>query len=236
MSIVSSEYTAALVDGEGWIGFAKHPLKTARLGYNFQPMTTISMRKNDDALQYIATKYGGYFYPNVRRPSSVKRNYSPISILVIQWRKVKPFLQDILPFLHAKREQAVTMLKYFEEAFPKKRGQNGRFLGDEWLLKKVWYYNKLRELNARGKSKPPQLIALPRPAKTTRSPKWKPIFSEEELQQAYVISALTDVQIAQSKGCSRSSVYNYRQRHGIKARTQSQIANQRKRQPNGTFV
>lgn len=235
MSIISLEYIAGLVDGEGYIGFAKHPLKTTRLGYNFQPLVAIQMRKNDEVLEYIAKKYGGFFYKNVMRPSNKRHNYSSISILQLSWRKIQPLLTDIAPFLHVKREQALLMLKYFEEAFPQKRGQNGCFLGDEWLEKKVWYYNRMKELNAEGKVHPPELIAVPRPPKSTRPADWKPIFTKEELYNLYAVRGMSSSQIAKLKGCSRSAVDKYRGIYRITSRSKSEAVKRIERNPDGTF-
>ena len=234
MSSISSEYIAGLVDGEGWIGFSKHPEKTCRLGFNLTPAVQISMRNNDDVLKFIADKYHGFFLSRYVRPNR-RPNEKPISTVIIQWRAVPSLLKDILPYLHCKKEQAQTMLNYFEECFPKVRGQNGRFMGDPSILKKIDYYNKFKLLNAGGKGIIPSLIELP-PVKPPVPSNWKPLFTEGELQELYVIKGYSGAEIAKVKNCSRTTVDKYRKIFNISARSKLILSKSRGRDIKGRFA
>ena len=193
--MVSPEYLAGIVDGEGYVGVTVRKKPKARLGLEFTPRVQINMTRAKELLEEITQQYHGTINP-LRRKNAPK-NWSPILTMLVRHSHVKPLLEDILPYLRIKKAQALLVLEFLTNHCP-----HGK-TNDENLLRQVEIYNKLKTLNVRGTGKPKLLdITSVRPR---RKSGFLPILTKEQLHDLYWNKELTPTEIA--KKVDRSSCW-----------------------------
>jgi len=205
---LSSQYLAGLLDGEGYIGITKHSNKRARLGFDFRPTVSIDMCRADELLKVIAEKYGGLYYDRKRRPS----HRQPISQISIDYYKVKNILQDVLPYLIIKREQAELLLRFLEYT-----AGDERHVTDDDLRNQVELYNELKKLNIRGVGKPKLAKFNPRPSKKKfiRIP-------QNTLNKLYMEDKFSILAISHKYGVSNTAIKNALVKTGFKLRSRGE--------------
>lgn len=219
---LSKEYIAGLVDGEGWIGIAKHRTTTGyRLGFAFRPACKVSLtgEKAEPLLKQIKEQYSGARVSSRQRGS----NKTLYTFKIAGRKNLKLFLGDVLPFLQIKKIQAEAILEYFEIT------SRQSYLTDKELNSRVDIYNRLKVLNLRGWG-PPNLLKLElRPRKNPVAQWWQPKFSKRELEDLYWDQGLSTVEIAELKRCSVGLVRSYMRQYQIPRHTKSEIAKGRRR-------
>lgn len=151
--MLSREYLAGLIDGEGYIGIIKvrRPKWRGRMNIELAPRVQINMTRAHELLEEIKNQYNGRMYLKKRSPSAPSHWHATENLYIEGRANVTRLLKDILPFLKLKQEQAKLVLEYFKYRSP--AGINS----EENLPHQFRIYNELRKLNWRGKGKPPIL-------------------------------------------------------------------------------
>lgn len=145
-------YIAGLFDGEGSFCFIKAETKkfmemTKRKNPYYRPLARIGM-VHLSVLEFIHKTFpGGYLHcEGVRKDR-------PNNQVMYRWEmfkgeNLKNFLKEIIPFLIAKKEQAVTLLEVLENwKIPRNRTLG---LDAYELQRREEAYQKMRKLNAVG--------------------------------------------------------------------------------------
>ena len=126
-------YLAGFFDGDGCVGIYKYKSKSARRGFKFQLIVSIS-QKNRFILDEIQKIYGGGISKN-----NISNVYS--------WRSVgrssKLFLEDIVKFLILKRQETKFAIQFIN-IFCTKYGHH-KLTNSESELQKL-YYNRLKKI------------------------------------------------------------------------------------------
>src|SRR5262252_6776146 len=129
-------YTAGFLDGEGHVGMTKW-------GTSWLPVLIIT---NTDrrVIDWLVERYGGKVYIHDRRNSVHKPRFN--------WRLVgkhaTTLLEQVLPYLILKRQQAELCLRYYSEGGNFHDGNN-RLPHTEYKRRRQ-LHAELKELNRRG--------------------------------------------------------------------------------------
>lgn len=141
-------WLAGFVDGEGSIGFDK---VSSKRDFHYPTITITNCHLlTMERIINILSDYGIRFW--VTTPNHRNSKWKPYKVVVIRGlRRVKPFLELLLPYLYTKREQAQLVLDFanYRLSLPAKTPY-----GD----KEKDMIAKIRNLNHRG------------PSETTRAP------------------------------------------------------------------
>ena len=152
--MLSHEYLAGLIDGEGYIGVVKcrRPKWKGRMNIELIPRVQINMTRAHNLLEEIKNEYNGRMYLKKRPPSAPSHWANTENLYIEGKEKLTRLLNNILPHLRLKRKQAELILEYFKYASP--HGINS----EKNLPHQFRIYNELKKLNWRRKGKPPILI------------------------------------------------------------------------------
>jgi hypothetical protein len=109
--MLSKEYCAGFIDGEGYLGIIKKTSKVCRLGYYYKPVIKIAQSENNShVLDILKEKYGGHI-SKTRIPKNP--NQRPSRMLEISNRPlVKKLLNEIAPYLIVKKFQAKCLIDF----------------------------------------------------------------------------------------------------------------------------
>ena len=142
---------AGFIDGEGCITLSKlyRPNKT-KTSVEFQPVVQIGMAdtpQNKKVLKLLKEEYGGY-YAEYARKKLVHRD-------TVFWRvtdnKATILLEDILPYLIIKREQAEIVIRFSKlKTDRKSQGRNKKPLSSEEKSERDHLVLSIRLLNQKG--------------------------------------------------------------------------------------
>lgn len=145
--MISSQYAAGLFDGEGWfsISRAKGSLYGARRPWAFQVHASLSIREKH-IVEKMMERYGGTVTLRAARKDAHSDSW--------HWRttglKTKEFAIDTIPYLLAKKEQALLAVKFQEE---KEKNGNQPVPDSRYgLYEKCW--SDMKILNKKGVGKP----------------------------------------------------------------------------------
>lgn len=186
----SAEYLAGLFDGEGCINIYKRRRERARGGYELIPQAIVCLTKGSEILHELKSRYGGDL--SIRQRQA---NWSPVTYWNLRHKGLKKFLNDILPYLIIKKQQAMLALEYSSI-----HGGGRHFLYEGEKERQIELYNKLRLLNARGNEKP-VLMDTAVPGVYRKHIKYE----EGELRRMYWDKKMSTVEIAKQYGvCSRA--------------------------------
>ncbi len=136
---VDKAYIAGLLDGEGNIHIS-------HCGSNKRgSMYAVVSNTNREVLEWCKERYTGSIRTQKKKENTQKT--------LFQWqttsRKALHLLQDILPYLHIKREQATTAIEFQKTL----SSNNFSIVPHHIRLKRLQLETKLRLLNYRGPTK-----------------------------------------------------------------------------------
>lgn len=143
--MLSLEYIAGLIDGEGSILVSKKRRKENRSGYIFLAYANIT-NTNKEVLEAIKEVLGGYFHLH-EGPSKPRKSFHYTSKkdcwrLVWQGKKACEMLEKLRPFLFIKAKQADNVLELGKVRMNSKNYGGYNFSEQE----KLWL--KSKELNS----------------------------------------------------------------------------------------
>jgi hypothetical protein len=147
--MISKQYLAGFIDGEGYLGIMKHTNKTKR-GYSYVPCIKIAQTvKQREVIDIIHKMYGGHI-DKIRGHHS-NRNDS-VTIAIKGRVSIRKLLEDISEFLIVKKHQAKILSDFLDIPVPTTRipgivdiEMNKMYESKEKL------YLAIRKLNQRGK-------------------------------------------------------------------------------------
>ncbi|MCJ7630845.1 hypothetical protein MUP77_00365 [Candidatus Bathyarchaeota archaeon] len=150
--MLSKEYLAGLIDGEGYIGIIKtrRPKWKGRINIELTPRVQINMTRAHTLLEEIKKECHGRLY--LKTWLNVPSHWHSTENLYIEGKEnVSRLLNDILPHLRLKNKQATLVLEYYKYASPHGIDSENN------LPHQFRIYNELRKLNWRGKGEAPTL-------------------------------------------------------------------------------
>lgn len=131
MNELSFSYCAGLFDGEGCVRLNYFKKYNNAFGLSI----AISMT-NKDVIQKLYENFGGTFRLHTRW----KENYKDLWDWTLSGRNAKIFLANILPYSIVKKEEILVALEY------PLREKDKRYISDENKEKRVYIFNRLKEL------------------------------------------------------------------------------------------
>jgi hypothetical protein len=130
-------YAAGMVDGEGHIGLA--PWKGS-----FLPLAEV-INTDKRVIDWFVERFpGGNVVKNDRRNALHKPRYN----WRLTGRRAYAFLQEVLPYLVIKRDQAAIIFTYYDDGGYFQHGADG--LPAEEIIRRAQLHVKCKTLNARG--------------------------------------------------------------------------------------
>jgi hypothetical protein len=139
MTMITKQYFAGFVDGEGNISIYRHKDNRTKRGYTLHPFFKVS-GTNNKLLGILSKEFGGKVKLSVKPRGNAK------SVYVLEYQELNQIinvLSMILPYLILKKEQAELMVE-----FCKKRIKNkGKIYSKEEML----IADKFLKINRRGR-------------------------------------------------------------------------------------
>jgi hypothetical protein len=134
-------WVAAILDGEGWIGIT-------RGGRNMHPNAAVEVKMCDpQVVRRLHARYAGVLSLRPTRSETRRSVWS----WRVSGRLVVPVLEDALPFLLIKEEQA----KIAIDVGGRSGVYHGRTLPEDELAWRVAHLRRMRVLNRRGVDREP---------------------------------------------------------------------------------
>lgn len=139
--MITPQYIAGLIDGEGYIGILPVRSKEVK-NPSFEPVIKIGMAGANSlmALEMIREVYGGIIEA---RGNRTVKDREVFTYVLKGKKKILVLINDINPFLIVKRPQG-GIIKYFCE-LPMTHTRHSNF-SQEIVTKKIWCYETLKEL------------------------------------------------------------------------------------------
>ena len=136
--MITKEYLAGFIDGEGYISLLKHKDIRVKKGYTLFPVLKVSNTNKDVMLQISKFIKGNVL---INSPIT-ERNKEVYSIRIHSFDKIKDILVNVRPHLIVKDKQADLMIEYCNNRLKRKvRGYTER----DYEIVKL-----LSQLNKRG--------------------------------------------------------------------------------------
>ena len=145
--MVSTEYLAGFIDGEGYVALGRIP----RRGSPEYPLRVVVYNTNPELLEDIRQSWGGTLSCSGSRKSRWKPQYALI------WTNAAAagLLARVSPYLRVKSKQAVVLLEFqgHLRGCQRMRDSRGRLLplSQQELEFREAFYTHLKSLNARGR-------------------------------------------------------------------------------------
>lgn len=148
-------YIAGFLDGEGWIGLQKNPIRTNRWAYTYYFVRIGVSNTNKAILEWLqSTTEKGYIRANL---SNLKLpNRKPCWVWDVSGKDALEILKLIYPYLRIKRTVVKAILEFREMIDTQKKerlsckGKYKQPVPEEFNLKREKLYQKVRSLNKRG--------------------------------------------------------------------------------------
>ena len=208
--MISPQYLAALVDGEGNVSIIKSVVKENRLGIHFVPTVQINMTRAKRLIEEVVKQYGGRNYSRKK-----KKKYRMIYTAVFTCRQVEQLLKDILPYLRIKKRQAKLLLEFNNLC------KWGGHVPKRILKKQIELYNKVKKLNCNlNNYKPLEIEEIP----DSKQPSYE--FDMDKIRDLYWDKNLHGTDIAKEFGCSPTVIYNFMHKNNIPIKNRKQFAKQ----------
>jgi hypothetical protein len=144
LSIISKEklaYFAGLIDGEGSIFICKAILDSGMPSHNLEVTITNTNRK---IIDWLLDNLGGTERNSGKRGTADKSQWA----WVVRHHKARPYLEAMLPYLVAKRDQAIIALEFLDA---KVQRINGTPIKDSDILLFEEFKYRISSLNSRYK-------------------------------------------------------------------------------------
>jgi len=131
MSKLNASYLAGFIDGEGYIALKVHKNKSNGNLY-YTPILKIA-QTDESIICWLKESFGGWYYKReYKEDSHSKDSY----YWTLTGTNLKPFLQKVCPYLKLKKKQCELVLKKIKMQ---------ETLGDELPYKEISTINKQRE-------------------------------------------------------------------------------------------
>ena len=150
IGMMSDEYIAGFVDGEGYLGIMKHSDKRSKHGYNYVPAIKIAQTLKDRKVLDLISQRFDYNIDPVRKG---KGNHNDsVAISFRSAVKVAALLDAIEDKLIVKKEQAKILRQFIETKYklPWNKKENVEY-NSKMLEKRHQLYMSIRHLNQRGR-------------------------------------------------------------------------------------
>lgn len=147
--LVSKEYIAGFIDGEGCLGITRKNTPQCKYGYRFVPYIKVAqVEKHSYILDIFKERYGGHIAKT--RKHGGNQNNS------VMWELknnavVKRMVEDLIDFLVIKKPQAKVLLEFTSI----RKGVNGNSNEHKKIRREIYYeketlYEEIKQLNQRG--------------------------------------------------------------------------------------
>ena len=145
---LSPEYIAGIIDGEGCVSIYHQEKKCGKIYFSYNVRIMIGMT-DDRVIKILQEQYGGSIWEQKQR-----EGWKNSKTWYLTGKKVEGFLNDILPFLIIKKDQARLALELREHINKRKRTRKG-FRGLRSIDKCEMEYrkrmkDKMHVLNKKG--------------------------------------------------------------------------------------
>lgn len=139
--MITKEYIAGLIDGEGYIGILPVRSKEVK-NPSFEPVIKIGMAGANSlmALEMIREVYGGIIE---NRGNKTTKDRQVFTYVLKGKKNILKLINDIKPHLIVKRPQGAIMKMFCELPMTHTRHKN---FSQEVVSKKIWCYKSLKEL------------------------------------------------------------------------------------------
>lgn len=146
--MITTDYLAGFIDGEGYIGIIKKRNAKSILGYNYKPVVKIAQKlSNKSILEIIQKRYGGYLSKTRQHINTNASVMWEISNQV----QVKNFLKDFVGKLYLKNENLMLVLEFIELPNVKNRKDSEyQKIREDIDTKRTLIYERIRTINKRG--------------------------------------------------------------------------------------
>lgn len=146
--MITNDYVAGFVDGEGYIGLIKKKSDRTVLGHFYKPCVKIAQKEsNRKILDILKARYGG----TISKTRQHENTNSSVMWEISNRPMVQKFLLDLKDRLYLKDENLRLILKYIELPQVKNRkDEEYQKFRKEIDKKKEIIYNRIREINKRG--------------------------------------------------------------------------------------
>ena len=136
-------WLAAMIDGEGWIGIVRERGRRNLSGWHFKPQVEIA-NSNLSLLEQAVVLVEGFVYLKHHRLKEV--NHKQVHAVRFKIRAIPSLLEQVKPFLIAKRQQAELVLELcrVKSETPMRASQNADIMQS--------LRDQCRALNRRGTS------------------------------------------------------------------------------------
>lgn len=140
-------YLAGFIDGEGSVHIARHANKNCKIGLELQLNVSIT-NTNKEILEWIKSRYGGYVIKCKKYKTHHKTKYQYKAAS----NKAKRLLEDCLPYLIEKKEQAEIAI-YFcnRKTHQPKRNRYNPMPESEWTYR-LYLKQEISDLNQRDRN------------------------------------------------------------------------------------
>lgn len=140
-------YLAGFFDGEGCIQINKVGTELAkRYNKNGRYYLMVSVNQvNPAPLEILQKSYNGTIGPHAEKTSTKRKTW----VWRVQGKHADKFLEDILPYLLVKKEEALVALQFRETFWPNGRKHRNLPLTDEEISKREEYRLKIRDIKKR---------------------------------------------------------------------------------------
>lgn len=150
VGMISDEYIAGFIDGEGYLGIMKHTNEKSKHGYNYVPTIKVCQSAKDRVvIDLLAERFGH----KVGKPRVHEGNRQDSVTVAMNSRiKVKIVLDIVEPHLIIKKEQAKVLREFIATLYKQPWNKKENIDHNEEMLKKRHeLYKRIRRLNQRGR-------------------------------------------------------------------------------------
>lgn len=147
-------YIAGIIDGEGYLGMSKNRTKKQRQKSPKYQTEICVVNTNYALIEWLQIRIGGLI--------NTRKKYDEAWKVAYRWRiqesNHSEFLQAIYPYLVIKRQQAQLIIEYWIKKVKQYReGRRWEMSNDELNMRES-YFQKLKDLNAKGNKERPQRL------------------------------------------------------------------------------
>jgi len=135
-------YAAGIIDGEGCIGVWGNYNNACRLKRYYRLNVTVGM-SDPEPIIFLKNTFGGSYKKYLGRTPEHRSRYH----WVLANDLAKSFLEDILPYLKGKREQALVAIEFQKV----KKRRLYRPMTEEVMERHKWFSDRLKELKSERK-------------------------------------------------------------------------------------
>lgn len=144
--MITIQYIAGFIDGEGYLGIIKKSSKVCPLGYYYTPTLKITQVTRNDAVLKEIKRFFGKGNLTLDKRNAIK-SYNGVNKTSLEFRgmkRVTPILEKLYPYLIVKKKQAKVLMDFSK--LPSVRAKNSYDIDS----KRTILYGQVKFLNRRG--------------------------------------------------------------------------------------